>query len=333
MSATNEIHSITDLVKILAELGEAQQGHTRFFRGHSKTSYLMQPSIYRQSHLIENEDKIIRDAFTNCSDDFLPHHTLFQKLVKLQHYGYATRLLDLTINALVALYFAASSSDNEEGELIILDIPNNEIKYDDSDTVAILSAISLSSKDDCMEIKSAISFADGEAKERVQIYLDNSEEKINTEEKLKRRGLSQEAIAKSIDNEANYLEKKTYSETFCAHDNIKNLLHNIRTDKPSFEAKINPDDIKKVLCVRAKLNNARISRQQGLFLLFGIDDTKVKPANVPDEWLRKVDNQKIIIKNKQQIMKELKSFGISKQTLFPELESQAQEIMAQYKPK
>lgn len=32
-------------------------------------------------------------------------------------------------------------------------------------------------------------------------------------------------------------------------------------------------------------------------------------------------------------MQELKAFGISKQTLFPELESQAQEIMAQYESK
>lgn len=32
-------------------------------------------------------------------------------------------------------------------------------------------------------------------------------------------------------------------------------------------------------------------------------------------------------------MEELKFFGISKKTLFPELESQAEEIMSQYKPK
>ena len=32
-------------------------------------------------------------------------------------------------------------------------------------------------------------------------------------------------------------------------------------------------------------------------------------------------------------MEELKSFGISKRTLFPELEAQATEIMNHYKPK
>ena len=41
---------------------------------------------------------------------------------------------------------------------------------------------------------------------------------------------------------------------------------------------------------------------------------------------------KIIVKaeSKIKILKELKAFGISKQTLFPELESQASEIIAQY---
>ena len=42
---------------------------------------------------------------------------------------------------------------------------------------------------------------------------------------------------------------------------------------------------------------------------------------------------KIIVKaeNKAAIMEELKSFGISKRTLFPELEAQAKEIMDYYK--
>ena len=104
-------------------------------------------------------------------------------------------------------------------------------------------------------------------------------------------------------------------------------------DKPSFRPLINPDDLQRVLCVRAKLNNQRISRQQGCFLLFGIGDSKTEPAAIPDEWQRFAPNsKKILVKNKVIIMKELKSFGISKRTLFPELEAQATEIMNHYKP-
>ena len=147
----HEINSVSDLSKILRTLGEPEKGHTRFFRGHGDESWKLLPSIYREDYLIENEDKIIKDTLTYCPDDFLPSDTLFEKLVKLQHYGYSTRLLDLTTNALVALYFASLSYINPEtnkeekkdGEFIILDIPNADIKYSDSDTVTVLSAISL----------------------------------------------------------------------------------------------------------------------------------------------------------------------------------------------
>ncbi|MGN6890628.1 FRG domain-containing protein, partial [Neisseria sp. P0014.S004] len=62
-------------------------------------------------------------------------------------YGYSTRLLDLTSNILVALYFATDKDPEEEGEIVVLDIPNDQIKYDDSDVVSILSAISLRKSD------------------------------------------------------------------------------------------------------------------------------------------------------------------------------------------
>ena len=122
---------------------------------------------------------------------------------------------------------------------------------------------------------------------------------------------------------------------FNKSEDIISMLHIIHTDKPSFRPAINPDDLQRALCVRAKLNNARISRQQGCFLLFGIGDSKTEPAAIPDEWQRLASNrQKILVKaeNKAAIMQELKSFGISKRTLFPELEAQATEIMNHYKP-
>ena len=142
---TYEISSINDLNNLIQKLGEPKKGTTRFFRGQANKKWNMNPSIFREQYLIENEDKIIKDVLTNCPDDFLPTDTLFEKLVKLQHYGCKTRLLDLTANALVALYFACNEKKHHRinGELIILDIPNDQIKYFDSDTVAILTAISV----------------------------------------------------------------------------------------------------------------------------------------------------------------------------------------------
>ena len=336
----HEINSVSDLSQILQTLGEPEKGHTRFFRGHGDEGWQMLPSIYREDYLIENEDKIIKDALTYCPDDFLPSDTLFEKLVKLQHYGYSTRLLDLTTNALVALYFAAWNEQHQDkdGELIILDIPNEEIKYGDSDTVSILAAISLQPKPfDLRELKSKVA---EEAKIEMEIRALDEINKMLVQEISKKFLYEQNSEAEKLFHNSSKGSRSlvNYNDVFLSLFNkskdIISMLHIIHTDKPSFRPVINPDDLQRALCVRAKLNNARISRQQGCFLLFGIKDNKTEAAAIPAEWQPSaLSSQKILVKaeSKDAIMKELESFGISKRTLFPELEAQAKEIMDYYK--
>ena len=333
----HEINSISDLSKILQTLGEPEKGHTRFFRGHGDEGWQMRPSIYRETYLIENEDKIIKDALTYCPDDFLPSNTLFEKLVKLQHYGYSTRLLDLTTNALVALYFSAWNEQHydKDGELIILDIPDEQIKYGDSDTISILSAISLQSY--LFNYSQLQEKSEKNAKGSVSRKTLLSMKELSDLGDLHKALLENEPeVGTLLSHYMNGMEvhyKDEFISIFNAEKEIISLLHTIRTDKPHFRPVINPSDFNRVLCVRAKLNNARISRQQGCFLLFGIKDSKTEAAVIPDEWQRLASNsQKILVKNKAAIMQELKSFGISKRTLFPELEAQATEIMNHYKP-
>ncbi|SAM57051.1 hypothetical protein CHUV0807_0133 [Cardiobacterium hominis] len=336
----HEINSVSDLSQILQTLGEPEKGHTRFFRGHGDEGWQMLPSIYRAKHLIENEDKIIKDALTYCPDDFSPSDTLFEKLVKLQHYGYSTRLLDLTTNALVALYFAAWNEQhhNKYGELMILDIPDEQIKYGDSDTVSILAAISLQPKPfDLRELKSKVA---EEAKIETEIRGLDEINKILVQEIAKKLLCKQNNeveklfhnSSKGSRNLVNYHD--VFLSLFNKSEDIISMLHIIHTDKPSFRPVINSDDLQRVLCVRAKLNNQRISRQQGCFLLFGIKDNKTEAAAIPTEWHPSaLKNQKILVKadSKSTIRQELESFGISKRTLFPELEAQAKEIMDYYK--
>lgn len=337
MKQKNEITSIADLVKILTTLGETEQEHTRFFRGQADSSWKMLPSIYRNPNLIKNEHKIIKEALTNCPNDFLPTDTLFEKLVKLQHYNYPTRLLDLTANALVALYFACWNTAHHEkdGELIILDIPDKSVKYGDSDTVAILSALSL--RDERFDLCELYKYVNNdmiikvyENKSRLSLFSKDSKENLKTMFNVV------DTIEGDFETWVKEAEERQrqilFREIINSEPQLALLLHDIRADKPSFAPVIETADLNKVLCVKAKLNNARISRQQGSFLIFGIDENKLQPANVPDDWKKYINGKKIIIKAqaKAKIMKELKSFGISKQTLFPELESQAEEIIKQY---
>lgn len=132
----------------------------------------------------------------------------------------------------------------------------------------------------------------------------------------------------------NEIERKTEIEYFNMQPKISNLLHDIRKDKPGFRPIINKEDLERVICVKPKLNNKRIIRQQGCFLLFGINKIKTSQAKLNETWIKKdQNNEKFIIPagRKQIILNELKIFGISQNSLFPELESQAKEILEKYK--
>lgn len=290
-SKKNTIGSVRTLLDKLADLDST--GNVLYYRGHASCKFTLLPSLYREQNFCHNESRLVREILLKCPDDFKNSDTAFEMLVKMQHYGVPTRLLDVTENPLVALYFACCEniqSDingkkvDDSGELVIFSIPKREIKYFDSDTVSVISNLAFTS--------------------------DN----FNVPPLL---GLS------------NVID--TYSSL--EDENRNKLLHNIKKEKPYFLDRINPYDIQRVCCVKPKLNNPRITRQSGAFLLFGIDQFKDKPASIEPNWISSGNGRSILIipaDKKKKIIEQLSQLGISAGTLFPELDSVAAFTKAQF---
>lgn len=114
-----------------------------FYRGHTNPNYILRPSIMRTSCLQQNESKLYHELMINCPQEFEKCYTHLEKLVKMQHYGLPTRLLDITRNLLVALYFACESQYESYGELVLISADNHDVKYPQSDTVSILASLPL----------------------------------------------------------------------------------------------------------------------------------------------------------------------------------------------
>lgn len=134
----NIITSFTGFIKTIQDNG---QGHRFYYRGHSNSNYVLLPSIMRKPNWLIHERDMYNEAIIECPDEFAHCSTHLDYLVHMQHYGLPTRLLDITRNPLVALYFACEQNLKNSGEIIVFDVEECKIKYPGSDAVSILASL------------------------------------------------------------------------------------------------------------------------------------------------------------------------------------------------
>lgn len=129
-----------------------------YFRGNADKDWKDEPSIYRYPNLIKNEHNIYHEMISRIPQEFIDCKTAFDHLVKMQHYGLPTRLLDITSDPLVALFFACSSHEDKDGKITIYNIPATDVKVFDSDTVSIIANLAKMKEFNLINLKFLIEF-------------------------------------------------------------------------------------------------------------------------------------------------------------------------------
>ena len=108
-----EVTSVGSYIEEIKKLKENAYGESTefYFRGQEVDSWDIQPSIFR-NNMLSVEDKLMKIPLQKNPFDFKDLDDSFDIMTKYQHYGMCTRLLDLTTNPLVALYFACKIHDS-----------------------------------------------------------------------------------------------------------------------------------------------------------------------------------------------------------------------------
>jgi hypothetical protein len=232
--------TLTDFIEAFARYS-SNSNYRNCYRGQRDSAWLNVAGIFRPElkELLRNEKRAVRDLISVQPHEFASDETMLDKLVRMQHFGLPTRLLDVSLNALVALYFATDLGPDPknptDGMVIAFAIPPEREKYFDSYSVSCLANLANMTSEEKAEID-----------------------------------LLRASLKGDISNKRNI-------EKFNKVDVIKRLQQFIKSEKPYFLPIIDPIDLFKPYYVQPKMSNRRILAQSGAFILYGDSAQVLRP--------------------------------------------------------
>lgn len=285
-----EIDSVSSFIKAIKELRESADGTSTelYFRGQEVEFWDIEPSIFRND-MLSIEHKLMQIPLQKIPMEFKGFDSLFDVMTKYQHYGMCTRLLDLTTNPLVALYFACKIHGQEKYET-----EDDPVEQEPYGVVYYTNNYYPSqSVDKEVKIVTALASYDLSKENTIGTVLDKLRMDNLINEETKTRWLKKEYVGEFIKIiQRNYMVVPTYTNERLQRQNGVFLLASM------FSVNIGAN-VKDGVITKSK-NNLRDEFASRYFYIKG--------------------------ENKESILKELDLYNINEATLFPELEHQLNYI-------
>lgn len=288
-----EITSVDEFMKEISILNQNKKDPNAqlFFRGQAVDYWDIRPSIFRDQ-MLSIEHNLMTEPLRQVPSEFYNLSESFEIMEKYQHYGMCTRLLDITTNPLVALYFACEhyekeeyrDSENKSSEkvspqgMVYFKEDNMPLKYNDLDVRILSKMASYNMNNDCT-LEEII----------IKLYED-------------------EVI--SIDKKKNWLEENGMSEFIHICQSVCTVLPIMNNDRLIRQSGAF------LLPGKLTISNRGNSLKDAII-------TKSE-ANLRDEFEKKFFY--ISDDNKEQIRQELENCNVNEAHLFPELEYQLKYI-------
>lgn len=287
-----EITSVSSFIDEVNKIKDDLYGSNEelFFRGQKTDFWDVIPSIFR-GNFLSVEHTLMQFPLLKAPYEFISINNDFEIMTKYQHYGMCTRLLDLTTNPLVALYFACE----EYGDVCYKEIENEEdTKIQEANGVIFFNKkYSVSTNEINIKVISSLS----------QIDLSND----NTLESILRKLTERQAISKEL--EERWKSKEHYEEFI-------NIIQNNYIVIPPY----NNERLSR------QCGMFLLAGCFNFVYTESISESSIEKGykDLRDEFDRKffyISGEK-----KKEILEELDTYNINEATLFPELEHQLSYI-------
>ena len=292
MEKNNTINNLTEFIQKISELNNSTNNYRstsvssiNFYRGQANSNWELEPKLYREN--LFKKEGILISEFLRVSPNEFDNGNYFDKLVKMQHYGLPTRLLDTTQNPLVALFFACYDQNEKSADGSVYFFPQLPTFNQDNRFVSLI-------------LKYIFEYSG------IKLDIESFKENVLLDSKIHSAHTAKTQTTADI---LHFLSKVPYMA-------VLPKLNNPRI--------VNQDGA--FFLFGMKVKEVIKSDNPGNYNRIYYEFEKLKYSNEMDKFWKNSQILKIPSDSKSLILRELSAIGISENKMFPELEYQAEFI-------